>query len=221
MWLRSLCRYEGKQTCPSFNGARRPGGETDAQTGLSWQGREHHMGQEPESGPPPSRPAPLGDTPAPRPAGLLLPGTRRLCCLLPQAVDPSSVALVTLGSSKEMLFEGGPRPWVLEPSKFFRNVTSEDADSISLALFGPPASRNYQQHWILVTCQVLGEQVRRQPPPGLPWPEEGWKVMSPSTLLCLTSSFCLILKIVLRHSCGGCTHSTGRQTEDQGRGVTE
>ncbi|XP_054431060.1 nuclear pore membrane glycoprotein 210 [Pteronotus mesoamericanus] len=76
-----------------------------------------------------------------------------------KAVDPSSVALVTLGSSKEMLFEGGPRPWVLEPSKFFRNVTSEDTQSISLALFGPPASRNYQQHWILVTCQALGEQV--------------------------------------------------------------
>ncbi|XP_073900657.1 nuclear pore membrane glycoprotein 210 isoform X2 [Castor canadensis] len=76
-----------------------------------------------------------------------------------KAVDPSSVAVVTLGSSKEMLFEGGPQPWVLEPSKFFRNVTSEDTDSISLALLGPPASRNYQQHWILVTCQALGEQV--------------------------------------------------------------
>ncbi|XP_036204850.1 nuclear pore membrane glycoprotein 210 isoform X4 [Myotis myotis] len=76
-----------------------------------------------------------------------------------KAVNPSSVALVTLGSSQEMLFEGGPRPWVLEPSKFFRNVTSEDTHSISLALLGPPASRNYQQHWILVTCQALGEQV--------------------------------------------------------------
>ncbi|KAK2503265.1 hypothetical protein MC885_010161 [Smutsia gigantea] len=76
-----------------------------------------------------------------------------------KAVDPSSVALVTLGSSKEMLFEGGPRPWVLEPSKFFRNVTSEDMDSISLALFGPSTSWNYQQHWILVTCRALGEQV--------------------------------------------------------------
>ncbi|XP_047687526.1 nuclear pore membrane glycoprotein 210 isoform X1 [Prionailurus viverrinus] len=76
-----------------------------------------------------------------------------------KAVDPSSVALVTFGSSKEMLFEGGPRPWVLEPSKFFRNITSEDTDSISLALFGPSTSRNYQQHWILVTCQALGEQV--------------------------------------------------------------
>ncbi|CAK6441492.1 unnamed protein product [Pipistrellus nathusii] len=76
-----------------------------------------------------------------------------------KAVNPSSVALVTLGSSQEMLFEGGPRPWVLEPSKFFRNVTSEDTHSVSLALLGPPASRNYQQHWILVTCKALGEQV--------------------------------------------------------------
>lgn len=63
-----------------------------------------------------------------------------------------------------MLFEGGPRPWVLEPSKFFRNVTSEDMGSISLSLLGPPASRNYQQHRVLVTCQALGEQVSGQPP---------------------------------------------------------
>lgn len=90
-----------------------------------------------------------------------------------QAVDPSSVALVTLGSSKEMLFEGGPKPWVLEPSKFFRNITSEDTDSISLALFGPSTSRNYQQHWILVTCQALGEQVRGQPSLDPSCPEEG------------------------------------------------
>ncbi|VTJ83135.1 Hypothetical predicted protein [Marmota monax] len=76
-----------------------------------------------------------------------------------RAVDPSSVAVVTLGSSKDMLFEGGPRPWVLEPAKFFRNLTSEDGDSISLALLGPPASRSHQQHSICSTCQALGEQV--------------------------------------------------------------
>ncbi|XP_048212293.1 nuclear pore membrane glycoprotein 210 [Perognathus longimembris pacificus] len=76
-----------------------------------------------------------------------------------KAVDPVSVSVVTLGSSKEMLFEGGPQPWVLEPSKYFRNITSEDTGSISLALLGPPASRSYQQHWILVTCRALGEQV--------------------------------------------------------------
>lgn len=63
-----------------------------------------------------------------------------------------------------MLFEGGPSPWILEPSKFFRNVTSEDAHSIGLALFGPPASRSHQQHWVLATCQALGEQVRGRHP---------------------------------------------------------
>uniref|UniRef100_A0A8B9ZLT8 Nucleoporin 210 n=1 Tax=Anas platyrhynchos TaxID=8839 RepID=A0A8B9ZLT8_ANAPL len=54
-----------------------------------------------------------------------------------KTVDPPSVALVTLGSSKDMLFEGGPRPWVQEPSKFFRNIT----------------------HWVRVSCKSLGEQV--------------------------------------------------------------
>lgn len=76
-----------------------------------------------------------------------------------QTIDPPSVALVTLGSSKDMLFEGGPRPWVQEPSKFFRNITAEDAGSISLSLFGPPTSRNHFQHWVRVFCKSLGEQV--------------------------------------------------------------
>lgn len=75
-----------------------------------------------------------------------------------QAVDPVSVALVTLGSSKHMLFEGGPKPWILEPSKFFRNLTAEDASSVTLALTGP-ASRNYFSHGVSATCKALGEQV--------------------------------------------------------------
>uniref|UniRef100_A0A672U212 Nucleoporin 210 n=1 Tax=Strigops habroptila TaxID=2489341 RepID=A0A672U212_STRHB len=76
-----------------------------------------------------------------------------------KAVDPPTVALVTLGSSKDMLFEGGPRAWVQEPSKFFRNVTAEDAESVGLSLFGPPTSRNSIQHWVRVSCKSLGEQV--------------------------------------------------------------
>ncbi|KAJ8384181.1 hypothetical protein AAFF_G00207990 [Aldrovandia affinis] len=75
-----------------------------------------------------------------------------------KAVDPVSVAVVTLGSSKDMLFEGGPKPWVLEPSKFFRNLTAEDTHSVSLELCGP-TSRNYGQHWVRATCRALGEQV--------------------------------------------------------------
>nr|XP_033781607.1 nuclear pore membrane glycoprotein 210 [Geotrypetes seraphini] len=76
-----------------------------------------------------------------------------------KTVDPSSVALVTLGSSKDMLFEGGPKPWVLEPSKFFRNISAECVASVGLALLGPPASRNHLHHWLRVSCKALGEQV--------------------------------------------------------------
>uniref|UniRef100_A0A8C3G7G1 Nucleoporin 210 n=1 Tax=Cyclopterus lumpus TaxID=8103 RepID=A0A8C3G7G1_CYCLU len=75
-----------------------------------------------------------------------------------RAIDPVSVAVVTLGSSKDMLFEGGPRPWVLEPSKFFCNLSAEDEASVSLALTGP-SSHNYNQHWVRATCRALGEQV--------------------------------------------------------------
>lgn len=33
-------------------------------------------------------------------------------------VDPEAVAVVTLGSSKNFVFEGGPDPWILDHSKF-------------------------------------------------------------------------------------------------------
>ena len=36
-------------------------------------------------------------------------------------VDPVSVAVVTLGSSKTVLVEGGPSPWVLDPSQFHKS----------------------------------------------------------------------------------------------------
>ncbi|XP_053281143.1 nuclear pore membrane glycoprotein 210 isoform X2 [Pleuronectes platessa] len=75
-----------------------------------------------------------------------------------KAIDPVSVAVVTLGSSKDMLFEGGPRPWVLEPSKFFCNLAAEDEASVTLTLTSP-SSHNYNQHWVRATCRVLGEQV--------------------------------------------------------------
>lgn len=76
-----------------------------------------------------------------------------------KAVDPVSVALVTLGSSKDMLFEGGPRPWVLEPSKFFTDLTAENEESISLHLISSPAFRNQPKHLVRATCMALGEQV--------------------------------------------------------------
>lgn len=34
--------------------------------------------------------------------------------------DPETVAVVTLGSSKLFVFEGGPLPWILDVSKFYK-----------------------------------------------------------------------------------------------------
>ncbi|XP_040262784.1 nuclear pore membrane glycoprotein 210 [Bufo bufo] len=76
-----------------------------------------------------------------------------------KTIDPLSVALVTLGSSKDMVFEGGPKPWVLEPLKFFRNISAEDKDSIGLFLLDTPLSRNHFQHWVRTVCRDLGEQI--------------------------------------------------------------
>uniref|UniRef100_A0A3Q3D8P4 Nucleoporin 210 n=1 Tax=Hippocampus comes TaxID=109280 RepID=A0A3Q3D8P4_HIPCM len=74
------------------------------------------------------------------------------------ALDPVSVAVVTLGSSKDMLFEGGPQPWVLEPSKFFCELRAEEEESVSLTLISP-LSHNYDQHLVRATCKALGEQM--------------------------------------------------------------
>ncbi|XP_057685549.1 nuclear pore membrane glycoprotein 210-like isoform X2 [Corythoichthys intestinalis] len=74
------------------------------------------------------------------------------------AIDPVSVAVVTLGSSKDMLFGGGPRPWVREPSKFFCDLKAENEKNVSVSLTSP-SSHNYNQHFARVTCRALGEQM--------------------------------------------------------------
>ncbi|XP_015284400.1 PREDICTED: nuclear pore membrane glycoprotein 210 [Gekko japonicus] len=76
-----------------------------------------------------------------------------------KTIDPTSVALVTLGSSKEIIFEGGLKPWVQEPSKFFRNVSAADPSAIGLFLLGSATNRNPFQHWVRASCKALGEQV--------------------------------------------------------------
>ncbi|NWV66707.1 PO210 protein, partial [Malurus elegans] len=82
-----------------------------------------------------------------------------IAAYLPLKVSAPYVALVTLGSSKDMLFEGGPKPWVQEPSKFFRSIAAEDAESVVLSLLEPPTPQNDNQHWVRVLCRSLGEQV--------------------------------------------------------------
>lgn len=69
------------------------------------------------------------------------------------------VALVTWHSVKEMVFEGGPHPWVLEPSRFFLELSVEKSETIQIAQVRLPAKRKQNQYIYRVLCLDLGEQV--------------------------------------------------------------
>ena len=40
-------------------------------------------------------------------------------------MDPPEIAVVTLGSSKTFVFEGGPAPWVRDPIHFYEKLESD------------------------------------------------------------------------------------------------
>ena len=37
-----------------------------------------------------------------------------------QAIDPEDLVVVTVGSLKEVIFQGGPQPWVLNPREYYQ-----------------------------------------------------------------------------------------------------
>ncbi|NXE57620.1 P210L protein, partial [Casuarius casuarius] len=76
-----------------------------------------------------------------------------------KAVNPVEVALVTWQSAKEMIFEGGPGPWILEPSRFFLELTVEHEEKIEVIQVWLPAKRKLNQYVYRVVCLELGEQV--------------------------------------------------------------
>ncbi|XP_069507696.1 nuclear pore membrane glycoprotein 210-like isoform X2 [Ambystoma mexicanum] len=76
-----------------------------------------------------------------------------------KAVNPVKVALVTLNSVKEMVFEGGPQPWVLEPSRFFLELRAEAEDLISKQQMWLPGKRKQCQYIYRILCLDMGEQV--------------------------------------------------------------
>lgn len=75
-----------------------------------------------------------------------------------QAVNP--VALVTWKATKEIVFEGGPGPWVLEPSRFFSELTVEHRSKIEVVQIRLPTQRKVKQYVYRAACLELGEQVR-------------------------------------------------------------
>uniref|UniRef100_A0A8C9AQQ3 Nucleoporin 210 like n=1 Tax=Prolemur simus TaxID=1328070 RepID=A0A8C9AQQ3_PROSS len=76
-----------------------------------------------------------------------------------KALDPVEVALVTWQSVKEVVFEGGPRPWILEPSRFFLELSMEKMEKIGVTQVQLPAKRKQNQYIYRVLCLDLGEQV--------------------------------------------------------------
>uniref|UniRef100_A0A2K6UU41 Nucleoporin 210 like n=1 Tax=Saimiri boliviensis boliviensis TaxID=39432 RepID=A0A2K6UU41_SAIBB len=76
-----------------------------------------------------------------------------------KALDPVEVALVTWHSVKEMVFEGGPHPWILEPSRFFFELSVEKTEKIGIAQVWLPSKRKQNQYIYRVQCLDLGEQV--------------------------------------------------------------
>ena len=50
-------------------------------------------------------------------------------------MDPPEVAIVTLGSSKTFVFEGGPAPWILDPVHFYENLESKQEDIKKITVY--------------------------------------------------------------------------------------
>ncbi|KAK7800852.1 hypothetical protein U0070_011162 [Myodes glareolus] len=73
-----------------------------------------------------------------------------------KAVNPVEVALVTWQSVKEMVFEGGPHPWILEPSRFFLELSMEKPESIRVTEARLPAKRKQNQYVYRVLTVRIG-----------------------------------------------------------------
>ncbi|XP_031462245.1 nuclear pore membrane glycoprotein 210-like isoform X2 [Phasianus colchicus] len=76
-----------------------------------------------------------------------------------RAVNPVEMALVTWKAMKEIVFEGGPGPWVLEPSRFFSELTVEHQGKIEVVQIRLPTQRKVKQYVYHAVCLELGEQV--------------------------------------------------------------
>ena len=70
-----------------------------------------------------------------------------------QVIDPAAgVAVVTLASTWMYKFEGGPLPWVLDPSSYVEMLESERGESIRIS------QNTANEHEYLIRCLQLNEQ---------------------------------------------------------------
>eukprot|EP00117_Sycon_ciliatum_P012254 scpid5767/ scgid13392/ Nuclear pore membrane glycoprotein 210; Nuclear envelope pore membrane protein POM 210; Nucleoporin Nup210; Pore membrane protein of 210 kDa len=69
-------------------------------------------------------------------------------------VSPEDDALVALGSSWNYAFQGGPLPWILEPSKFFQDGQGSKTEGVAVFSAGKDDTDN---HLLRIVCRELGQ----------------------------------------------------------------
>ena len=70
-----------------------------------------------------------------------------------QVVDPhTGTAVVSLAASWVYVFEGGPQPWVLDPSSYLEKLVSETEEVIQIS------QHRTSEHEYLITCLEVHEQ---------------------------------------------------------------
>ncbi|XP_076471495.1 nuclear pore membrane glycoprotein 210-like [Babylonia areolata] len=80
-------------------------------------------------------------------------------------VDPEQQAVVTVGSSKDLVFQGGPQPWVLDSAKFFHVLEPKESSLVSSQQAGHTGINRLVKrhaggiHTFHVLCRDFGEQV--------------------------------------------------------------
>ena len=82
---------------------------------------------------------------------------------------------MALGSTKRIVAEGGPLPWVLDPKHHYDVMSAEEEDWVRIKSRGKDTNQGEAIHYFDVTCTVLGEQlltveVGNRPSSSLPTP---------------------------------------------------
>eukprot|EP00111_Clytia_hemisphaerica_P008784 TCONS_00025681-protein len=90
-------------------------------------------------------------------------------------IDPVKFSTVALGSTKRIVAEGGPLPWVLDPKHHYDVMSAEEEDWVRIKSRGRETNQGEALHYFDVTCTVLGEQlltveVGNRPSSSLPLP---------------------------------------------------
>ncbi|KAG1690966.1 Nuclear pore membrane glycoprotein 210 [Nymphon striatum] len=74
-----------------------------------------------------------------------------------QPHNPASVAVLALGTSREIAFEGGPRAWVLKEDSHYTTLTIQKKSAVDSVLVKDPYRHNVDLYVFRVSCKQIYE----------------------------------------------------------------